>query len=402
MRQILTNLAGNAVKFTETGHVLVEVSGSRAEGDQVALSLAVEDTGIGIAKEHIDHIFGEFNQVEDQANRRFEGTGLGLAITRRLVGLMGGSMSVDSTAGKGSRFVVRLPLPAVPTQAAPPLPLASAGLRGNARVRRVLVIDADPVERAILERQLAALGMETASVDAWPSGAGGQVRGPFDAVLAAAEALPAADEMPSPEIAGDAIDSLVVIAGAEAAGMPHPKGARVLQRPVSRATLIGALSGCEGRANAAAASRAMRILAAEDNRTNQLVLARMVKDWDIALTFAANGHEAVAAWAALSPDLIFMDISMPGMDGREAARAIRAQEAARGDGARVPIVALTAHALDGDAEAILAAGIDRYLTKPLRKAAIEDAVRSYRPPEARAPVPGPGRAAGEDVQGHHG
>jgi CheY-like chemotaxis protein len=127
----------------------------------------------------------------------------------------------------------------------------------------------------------------------------------------------------------------------------------------------------------------MRVLAAEDNRTNQLVFQKMVREMDIDLVFADNGRIAVELFQSFRPDLIFMDISMPEMDGKEAARTIRALG---GDGAKVPIVALTAHAMDGDAEAILASGIDRYLTKPLRKTAIEGALVEHRPREARPPV----------------
>jgi hypothetical protein len=130
----------------------------------------------------------------------------------------------------------------------------------------------------------------------------------------------------------------------------------------------------------------MRVLAAEDNRTNQLVFSKMVQGFDIDLTFANNGREAVALWQSLAPDLIFMDISMPEMDGRAAARAIRDREAAAGAGAHVPIVAMTAHAMEGDSESILAAGIDHYLTKPLRKAEIVARLLSHCPEEALPPV----------------
>ena len=126
--------------------------------------------------------------------------------------------------------------------------------------------------------------------------------------------------------------------------------------------------------------RQMRVLTAEDNRTNQLVFQKMVKDIDIELVFANNGREAVELFQSYKPDLIFMDISMPEMDGKEAARAIRAL------GSRVPIIAMTAHAMEGDAEAILAAGIDRYLTKPLRKAMIEAALSEFCPDETRPPA----------------
>lgn len=134
-----------------------------------------------------------------------------------------------------------------------------------------------------------------------------------------------------------------------------------------------------------AAARAMRVLAAEDNRTNQLVLRKMVQDFDIELEFAGNGHEAVALWRSFRPDLIFMDISMPEMDGRDAARAIRQAES--GSGAHVPIVALTAHALEGDDETILASGIDEYMTKPLKKSALADRIAAHCPATTRPPVP---------------
>jgi hypothetical protein len=172
--------------------------------------------------------------------------------------------------------------------------------------------------------------------------------------------------------------------------------AAILQKPILRSELYRRLQALSAPAAiappppvpAAPATRRMRVLSAEDNRTNQLVFRKMVKDCDIDLTFANDGREAVDLWRSLDPDLIFMDISMPEMDGRQAARAIRAAEEAQGWG-RVPIVALTAHAMDGDAEGILAAGIDRYLTKPLRKSAILEMLEEFHPedttPLASAP-----------------
>ncbi len=172
--------------------------------------------------------------------------------------------------------------------------------------------------------------------------------------------------------------------------------AAILQKPILRSDLYRHLQGLTTPAvetvvaaapSAPADLRQMRVLAAEDNRTNQLVFQKMVRDMDIDLCFADNGRIAVEKFQSFQPDLIFMDISMPEMDGKEAARMIRAM------GSRVPIVALTAHAMEGDAETILAAGIDRYLTKPLRKTAIEGALSEYRPPEARAPVNAPAENA---------
>jgi CheY-like chemotaxis protein len=167
--------------------------------------------------------------------------------------------------------------------------------------------------------------------------------------------------------------------------------AAILQKPVLRSELYRQLQSLTAPAEpeapapepmpvAPAELRQMRVLAAEDNRTNQLVFQKMVRAHDIELVFADNGRIAVELFESFRPDLIFMDISMPEMDGKEAARAIR------GMGSKVPIVALTAHAMDGDAEAILASGIDRYLTKPLRKTAIEAALAEFCPREARPPV----------------
>ncbi len=251
LRQVLTNLLGNAIKFTEAGHVTVRVQAEPgAPKGQQRFTLTIEDSGIGIAEDLQDHIFGEFNQAENEKNRRFEGTGLGLAISRHLVRLMGGQIWVRSVLGQGSTFGFTLTLPLA--EDAP---------------------QADPVD-------------------------------------------------------------------------PPP-----------------------GDDPASIAARPWTVLAAEDNRTNRLVFAKMVKDQPIDLTFAEDGREAVAQFKALHPDLVFMDISMPEMDGMEATRHIRAYEA---DCARdpVPIIAMTAHAMDGDAARILQAGVSVVLTKPLRKAKV--------------------------------
>ncbi|MGL6212067.1 MAG: response regulator, partial [Paracoccaceae bacterium] len=162
----------------------------------------------------------------------------------------------------------------------------------------------------------------------------------------------------------------------------------ILQKPILRSELyrrLQALSAPEVAAPvvtpiAPEDRRPMRVLTAEDNRTNQLVFQKMTRDLDVELVFANNGREAVELWQSFKPDLIFMDISMPEMDGREATRAIRAMEAGA---AHVPVVALTAHAMDGDGDSILAAGIDHYLTKPLRKAALIEVLLAHLPVDAR-------------------
>jgi hypothetical protein len=380
VRQILTNLVGNAVKFTEAGHVAIGVAGFETAPGQFDLRLTVEDTGIGIAQDQIGHIFGEFNQVEDQANRKFEGTGLGLAITRRLVELMGGTIWVDSIPGQGSVFGFSLPVTsAEPDGAADPAPLA---------VRRAGIIGEGLIDRVILERQLTALGVDVApwrtvteACDALavPAGDIAPGRHPGDLVFVDEDAADFAGPATAARLrAAGVAGRLVLLASASGreAEDTGPDGFDFrVAKPVRRSALFAmtrglALPGLDAASDppsapAPAARRRMRVLVAEDNRTNQLVLRKMVQALAIDIEVAANGREAVEMWQRLRPDLIFMDISMPEMDGRDAARAIRKAEAETG--AHVPIVALTAHAMEGDAEGILAAGIDACLTKPIRK-----------------------------------
>jgi hypothetical protein len=390
LRQVLTNLVGNAVKFTEAGHVLIRVVGIEAAPGRQQLHVTVEDTGIGIPADQLDRIFGEFVQVDTAANRKFEGTGLGLAITRRLIERMEGAVWVDSEPGQGSCFGFRVSLPVADDEAAD---IA----RVPVTLRRALVVDDQFINRTILERQLLTCGIEVAvcrsGAEALACVAEG--RG-FDVVLTDHE-MPEMDGIAlAARLAEAGVTAPVVLLSSNPAAARERAGAAalaaILQKPVLRSDLYRRLQALSTPAPAEAgpqgpppaappAARRMRVLSAEDNRTNQLVFRKMVRDVAIDLTFADNGREAVDKWRELAPDLIFMDISMPEMDGRDAARAIRAAEAA-GGGARVPIVALTAHAMDGDEEGILAAGIDRYLTKPLRRAAIMEMLETFRPAES--------------------
>ncbi len=384
LRQVLTNLVGNAVKFTEKGHVLIRVVGLETEPGEQQLHVTVEDTGIGIAPEHLDHIFGEFNQVESDSNRKFEGTGLGLAITQRLIERMQGAVWVDSEPGKGSCFGFRITLP-VAEDAAPALVPID--------LRRVLVVDDLFINRTILERQLQPCGVQVtlcrSGVDAL------EVLGrdaDFDAVLTD-HSMPEMDGLTlAARIRAMGLTLPIVLLSSNPAQAREGEGADAItasiQKPILRSDLYRKLKEL-GNATPPAilvqpvtqpGSRAMRILTAEDNRTNQLVFQKMARDLDIELVFANNGREAVDHFHTFKPDLIFMDISMPEMDGREAARAIRVLEAGK---SHLPIVALTAHAMDGDAEGILAAGIDRYMTKPLRKAALCAVMAEFCPVEAR-------------------
>jgi signal transduction histidine kinase/DNA-binding response OmpR family regulator len=383
LRQVLTNLIGNAVKFTETGHVLTRVVGvDSADGSQT-LHVTVEDTGIGIAPDYLDHIFGEFNQVEDERNRKFEGTGLGLAITQRLIEHMGGAVWVDSDLGKGSSFGFRVTLPVAEDSAPVQVPVA---------VKRVIAVDDQFINRTILERQLAPCGIEVTLCRSGNEVLEKLATGPAYDVVLTDHAMPEMDGVQLLDlirVAGHTVPVMLLSSNPTGLGNLAHDFAAILQKPILRSDLYRHLQSLTAPVVESAIEvvpvtpldlRQMRVLAAEDNKTNQLVFQKMVRDLDIDLRFADNGRIAVEMFHDFQPDLIFMDISMPEMDGKEAARTIRAT------GSAVRIVALTAHAMDGDAEAILAAGIDRYLTKPLRKTAIEGALAEYCPASVRPPI----------------
>ncbi|MEM7732767.1 MAG: response regulator [Pseudomonadota bacterium] len=592
IRQVLTNLLGNAVKFTEKGHVILRVTGvPTPDGLTTDLHISIQDTGIGIPAEKVRHVFGEFNQVDDARNRKFEGTGLGLAITERLVGLMGGKMWVESEEGVGSTFGFSVTLPQVDE-------VDTDLLRLPEGLRSVLVVDPQLANRTILERKLEASNLSVSfaesgaeALSVLKGGAGidlvlsAHVMAEMDgfelaeALLEAGHGVPVmimsphpaktqneparhlveevlawplqrdaflsalqtctqrtssarAQEIVSaldvPEGSSVAIeeDSAIAVVdegaisampmfssgrgrtlpddppevsdsdrkdwlhvpeanqpeqgppdlaqqaggseGDDAGTVPHagdvavvesavvsPEGMRTenletdaaliedpervatfpttveVQRPgpsnssadtsqADRPTrdppqslnvtfssertvdpvktpATEAPTVCEAPSTGFIAStvepnqpspngsthRQMRVLAADDNRTNRLVFSKMVKDLDIDLEFATNGVEAVDLYERIDPDIVFMDISMPEMDGKEATRRIKDIQAQTGHA--VPVVAMTAHAMGGDKEDILAAGLDAFLTKPLKKALIAEEITKACPPDVRAP-----------------
>ena len=393
LRQILTNLMGNAVKFTETGHVLIRVTGLAVGDGTAQVYIAVEDTGIGIPEDKVDHVFGEFNQVDDEHNRRFEGTGLGLAISQQLVRLMGGRIWIESVLGAGSTFGLQVTLPMVDAS-------ETSGPIDVGNLRRVMIVDPNHANRLILEKRLKLLGVETVCC---ASGAKAleRIGDTVDLILADHE-MPGMDGLELAEAvraAGHGVP-IVLLSGNTGYAAQDPARAllhAVLQKPVSRQDLYVALHSLGSVAPADAPEekpqasktapqtehRALRVLAAEDNKTNRLVFSKMVATLDIDLVFAENGVEAVELYQSFTPDIVFMDISMPLMDGKEAAGHIRDLEKA--SGVHVPVVAMTAHAMDGDDTDILAAGLDHYLTKPLRKAAIHERIFDACPPNVRPP-----------------
>ncbi|EEX09186.1 MmoS [Ruegeria lacuscaerulensis ITI-1157] len=391
VRQILTNLVGNAVKFTLHGHVLIRVTGVPDESrNDCDIHIAIEDTGIGIPPDKIDHIFGEFNQIDDKKTRQFDGTGLGLSITKRLISLMGGTLWVDSDPGKGSCFGFRLTLPTVVgSQPAPPA-LAD-------RLKHVIVAEDLAVNRAILTKQLRRLGARVAEC-ATAAEALAAMEDSVDLVLCKHD-LPDMDGLQLTATLRSRGWSQVPVVlmsdnpGAIHADPNHRLIQGVVQKPIPRAELFERLlqvgSGVLTQPKAPAPDprpsrpavggtlRRMRVLAAEDNRTNQLILSKMTKDLNIDLKLVANGAEAVSAFVEFDPDLIFMDISMPLMDGKQATQEIRKREI--GTGVHVPIVALTAHAMAGDKQNFLAVGLDHYLTKPLQKKIICEMIQRHQP-----------------------
>ncbi|MCI2399783.1 ATP-binding protein [Aliiroseovarius subalbicans] len=404
MRQILTNLIGNAVKFTSEGHVLIRVVGLPVEpGPRQKIHITVEDSGIGIPEEMRDHVFGEFNQVEDERNRKFEGTGLGLAITRQLVELMGGEIWVESEEGVGSCFGLHVSLPVVEDSTEPNLP---DGLK------RAVVAMGDDLHRDILEKRLITLGLEVQLTE----DASATLASAHDAdVIFVDQVLPEGpgiDLVQQIRNSGVHVPVLLLASLSGAGGRPGDTSqvTHVLQKPLMRPDLIATLSGLRVDLSANppvedpiipvedtnsptatepsshSEARRMRILAAEDNKTNQLVFSKLVKALDIDLQFANNGREAVDAWEVFKPDLIFMDISMPEMDGKEATRTIRAAEKADAL-PRTRIVALTAHAMTGDGDEIKSHGLDAHLTKPLRKPAILGEIESSCPQGVIPPLP---------------
>ncbi len=403
VRQVLTNLIGNAVKFTTQGHVLIRATGVPAfGGEKTKIHIAIEDTGIGIPADKVGHIFGEFNQVEDDRNRQFEGTGLGLAISQRLVEMMDGQVWVESEVGVGSCFGFNLLMATKDATPADPPRLPES-------LKNVMVVSDLETNGMIVEKQMRQLGID-ATCCASGAVALASMNATFDLVLSDHN-MADMDGMELATALRKAGWSVPVILFSPNPGFAEQDPAyryvhAVVQKPVRRhdlLTQLGTLTRIAGspeqadppndlpQISASETPRLMRVLAAEDNKTNQLVFGKMVKDLEIEVQFAANGLEAVDLFQSFAPDMIFMDISMPKMDGKQATQEIRKLE--QTNGGHIPIVALTAHAMDGDEQGILSAGLDHYLTKRLRKAAIHDKIAEFHPKGARPLVAEPDQAA---------
>jgi two-component system sensor histidine kinase/response regulator len=394
LRQILANLVGNAVKFTERGEVFIGVQCARARGsrERAVIHFIVSDTGIGMSDEARTRLFQAFTQADGSTTRRFGGTGLGLAITRRLVDAMRGKIRVKSASGAGTTFSVSLPMRILEQQVPRDTPI----LKGM----RALIVDDNPTNRCVLEHYLEQDGIA------------------FQSVSSGAEGLQALREASS---SGKRFDAVVLdyqMPGMDGVGfltalredaliadtrcmMLSSLGDRTeaaaaldvpiwLSKPVRRAELRSALETLRSPIATITASHTRRddsalvfpgasVLVVEDNEVNQKVSVRMLRAFGIEAQLACDGAQAVAAVRERPFDLVFMDCQMPVMDGYEATATIRGFSS-------LPIVAMTANALAGDKERCLACGMDDFMTKPVRKEILGAMLARWLRPDTALPV----------------
>ena len=412
LRQIVVNLLGNAIKFTEAGEIVLRADVESATDETACLHFSVTDTGIGIPPEKVDLIFKAFSQADGSTTRNYGGTGLGLTICSRLVELMGGKIWVESEPGKGSTFHFTANFRSQPNQArkhvAPGFPVIED--------LRVLVVDDNATNRFILKETLASWGMKPTLV---ASG-----REALESMLSAQQAdcpygLVLLDcHMPDLDGFGVAQEikrhrelrnaSIMMLTSAEqssdVARCEELGIAAHLVKPIGQSELFDTILRVLGLSTTAAETmseprkpeaetepdqeRALDILVAEDNTINQKLAMRLLEKHGHRVVVAGNGIEAIALWEKQTFDLVLMDVQMPAMSGFEATAAIRARELQTGQ--HIPIVAMTAHAMKGDRERCLAAGMDDYIPKPIQAQQLYEVVN-------RSTEPGEGDRARETV-----
>jgi CheY-like chemotaxis protein len=401
IRQVVTNLVGNAVKFTNEGHVLITVECVDAGNESARMRVEVSDTGIGIPDATVAVIFDKFTQADASTTRRYGGTGLGLAISRQLIELMGGRISVESTLGVGSKFWFELPLrlTSAPCQQAAPMD----DLKGL----RVLIVDDNEVNRRVVHEQISSFGMRNGSF-----ATGEQALEAIRAALAAGDPYQfvlADYQMPGIDGATlaaaikadaeirDVIFVMLTSIGhwSEAVRLEGADVDACLVKPVRHSQLLNTLavawskkckpcssparpeiSGGEKRErhDGMAAAARIRALVAEDNPVNQRLTVLMLEKLGVRADVARNGREALQMFGERGYDIVFMDCQMPEMNGYDAAREIRRRETSD---PRVAIIALTAEAIAGCREQCLKAGMDDYLTKPLKKEHLAQALHRW-------------------------
>jgi CheY-like chemotaxis protein len=397
---VLTNLVGNAIKFTHQGHVLIGVECHERTDRAARFRLAVEDTGIGISEDQRERIFEKFTQADASTTRRYGGTGLGLAISKQLAELMGGSVGAWGRPGAGSTFWLDLRLPLDLHTAPAPLPVADfVGAR-------VLIVDDHEINRQVLQEQTGSWGLHS---DGCPSAREALVRlraacesgDPYQVAIVD-DGMPGMDsESLARAIKADPALRETVLVMLTSIGQPGDARrmaeagfAAYLTKPVRPSELIDALAAVWGAKTRAtptglvtrhtlAESRAAKtpppaetsrhirayVLVAEDNIVNQKVAAGLLEELGCRVDVVSTGREAVERCELLPYDLVFMDCQMPEMDGYQATAEIRRREAST---RHTPIVAVTAHNMEGDREKCLRAGMDDYASKPVNPAKLEE------------------------------
>ena len=400
IRQILLNLTGNAVKFTDEGEVTIEVRVLEGHEGNARLCLSVKDTGVGIPPDRRERIFESFTQADGSTTRRHGGTGLGLTISRQLVEMMGGRIGLESEPEQGSTFWIELELPIVPTESQPATAVNGAGLEGL----KVLVVDDNATNRRILSDHLrswncraecAPDGIE--ALEMLDRAAG---REPYGVVLL---------DMIMPRLDGAATASairrdqrfgtlpLVLLSSTGTDGQDAVRALGLdacLTKPVRQRQLRRVLEQITGRAPQAPRKETvdgllahpipgdLHVLVVEDNLVNQKLVVRMLERRGVQAHVVSCGHDAIEAVVQTRYDLVLMDVQMPDMDGFETTGVIRRREAASGE--HVPIVAVTAHALTGDRERCLEAGMDDYISKPVRPDELEAKLLAWCPQARKA------------------
>ncbi len=406
IRQVLLNLTGNAVKFTDRGHVLVEVDCPEFTPVDASIRVAVSDTGIGISKDKQGSLFQDFSQVDSSPTRRFAGTGLGLAISKRLIEAMGGNIQVESEPGSGSTFSFTLKLPRDQREQKQTTPSADlAGLKA-------LIVDDNAVNRRVLAEQLSSWGMQHSEDESGPAAIermreAARIGKPFDIILLDYRMPDMDGETVGRAIKGEpalaaavlicltsspgAHDSLLFHKAGFSAYLTKPVRPSVLARlmavawarrhdePTSVLLLHDAVNPrpeMETSAVPAPVARNRRILLAEDNSVNQKVAKALLEKLACRVDVVGNGKEALQMWRALPYDALVLDCHMPEMDGYEVTRVIRKSES---PDSHVPVIAMTANVLPGDRLVCIAAGMDDFIPKPVRAADLKRILERWIP-----------------------
>jgi len=413
LRQVLMNIAGNAVKFTERGEISLRADVTQGADERVEVKLEIRDTGIGIPPEKVAQLFQPFMQADGSTTRRFGGTGLGLVISRRLIHLMGGTVEVESALGKGTTFRISVAF------ARADVPAADPRLGLELKDLAVLVVDDNANNRVLLQEFLLDLGCRPTAVDGGRKAlealsAARAAKRPFELALLDYQ-MPLMDGLElarairaQPEHDGLRLVLLTSVSLLSNQDIKQSGFEAYLTKPIKQSLLLETLNqlvdpsaggakpaaplpahppggrSSDGRGELAEGAARRRVLLVEDNRVNQRLVTVMLERAGQSVDFARDGREAVAAATSVRYDLILMDAQMPEMDGYEATLAIRQAER---PGEHVPIIALTARAMEGDRERCLAAGMDDYLTKPITQRELLRAVQRWarRDPEATRP-----------------